>query len=72
MSVKAYPPQQQYEKEYEMWTIVTQEAFLSMGEIYKSYSCVTQYLKVCTKFFSYGMMINVLTMLMIHNLPLSL
>ena len=38
MSVKAKFPQQ----EYELWTMVTQEALLSMGDIMGSYSCNAQ------------------------------
>ena len=39
MSVKAFP---HYEQEYEIWTMVTQEALLSLGESMWSYSCIAQ------------------------------
>lgn len=43
LSVKAYSLLWwYYEQEYELWTIVTQQALTSMGGIMGSYSCIEQ------------------------------
>ena len=78
MSFKAYS---HYEQEYELWTMVTQEALHSICGIMGSYSCISQAysegtlhkytLRVIMECFSYDMMIYELIMLMTYVFPLS-